>query len=69
MKFRIKPRYRAHTSMLGRPQLYTVQFKAKWWRKWRFITNREPHKQITTWENRYSAQLYINQENKRLNIK
>ena len=74
MMFRIKPIHKTNKSILGTlksPLIkgYSVQFKVNWYHRWRFITNRQSHKQITVWKHQYGAQTYINQEKKRLNIK
>jgi hypothetical protein len=72
MKYRIKPRWGAHTNMLGKTQQYYVQFRTKWWKKWEFVrrprfNDETPYEYKSVWYSKRGAQAYINQEKKRLN--
>ena len=69
MKFKIVPTPFYESIAVGISPRYMVMHKRKWWCFWRFIHNREPHKQVNEWRTRKGAQAYINQEKKRLNIK
>lgn len=67
MRYRIKPRYDTSIQFVRRQQVYHVQFKEKWWHKWKFVRRGTLETQKdddfpTVWYSRAGAQTYINQQ-------
>lgn len=63
MIYRVKSRFKFS---MGTQQVYHVQYKKKWWHKWRYIKRSSNENEIPNiWYSRKGANTYINQEIKR----